>query len=664
MLAITQLVLFACFHLGGGMDNKEEQGNLLPQRRTNLNSVLEDAALLRGIIDDMPNSFYVTDMEGHLVWWNRALRESLGYSDEELVAMGPSDFIPEEDIPVLMAALAEVTDGRQVSVEGSYLAKGGRRLRCVNTAALLRDGDGDPLGICGVVVDTTERDRGPKDRELWSQVLLNTLPQKVFVKDMDLRFIFANRNFSADFELSDELIGKTVYDFYSRELADGYTTDDRQVLQSGETMEVEEAYTQGGEEFRVHMVKTPLRDGDGNITGLLGIFWDITERKRLEDKLQDASEYAQNIVSTVREPLVVLDDKFRVISANRSFYSTFQVTPEMSENILLFDLGNGQWEIPKLRELLEKVLPKSTTIEDFEVEHDFPTIGRKTMLMNARRIQSGTGATQMILLAIEDITERKRAKEELQRIDLELEKVLERETFVSQSLQAVFYPRIKQIEGYQFAARYRSVLEESELGGDNYDVFSLGGDETALAIVDVSGKGLQAAILGAFVKSIIRAYLRGSSVVSETAARISSAVYREHGPDLFVTAFIAVLDEPSGTVRYVNAGHPGPLHVSAERSVEVLRAATMPLGIFPEQEFIEGEVMLAPGDYLVLYTDGLYEIKGWDDASPEAVAGEVRKLLPADSASLAEKLVAGAKDRAGGKLDDDVAVLALRRNPG
>jgi serine phosphatase RsbU (regulator of sigma subunit) len=359
----------------------------------------------------------------------------------------------------------------------------------------------------------------------------------------------------------------------------------------------------------------------------------------------------------------VLDDRFRVISANRSFYSTFKVTTEMSENTLLFDLGDGQWEIPRLRELLEKVLPKSTTIEDFEVEHNFPDIGQKTMLMNARRIQSKTGATQMILLSIEDSTERKRAEEELQRINIELEQVLARETNVSQSLQAVFYPRIKHIEGYQFAARYKSVLEESELGGDNYDVFSLGGDETALAIADVSGKGLQAAILGAFVKSVVRAYLRESSVVSETAARISSAVYREHGPDLFVTAYISVLDKPSGTVRYVNAGHPGPLHVSAERSVEVLPTASMPLGILPEQEFVEGEVVLAPGDYLVLYTDGLYEIKGWDNASPEAVADEVCKLLPADSDSLAEKLVAGAKNRAGGKLDDDVAVLVLRRNP-
>ena len=141
---------------------------------------------------------------------------------------------------------------------------------------------------------------------------------------------------------------------------------------------------------------------------------DITERKRAEEAVRDASEYAQNIVNTVREPLVVLDDEFRVISANRSFYSTFKVTTEMSENTLLFDLGDGQWEIPRLRELLEEVLPKSTTIEDFEVEHNFPDIGQKTMLLNARRIPEPPGEIQIILLAIEDITERKRAERQFQ----------------------------------------------------------------------------------------------------------------------------------------------------------------------------------------------------------------------------------------------------------
>jgi PAS domain S-box-containing protein len=483
-----------------------------------------------------------------------------------------------------------------------------------------------------------------KNTSGYAQNIVNTVREPLVVLDDRFRVISANRSFYSTFKVTPEMSENTL-------LFD---------LGDGQWEIPEHDFPDIGQKTMLLNARR-IRSKKGATQILLAIE-DITERKRAKDELRDASEYANNIINTVREPLVVLDEKFRVVSTNRSFSTTFKVTPEMSENAMLFDLGNGQWNIPKLRELLEKVLPKSTSIEDFEVEHDFPAIGRKTMLLNARRIRSKAGATQ-ILLAVEDITERKRAEEELQRINMELEEVLERETNVSQSLQAVFYPRIKQVEGYQFAARYKSVLEESELGGDNYDVFSLGGDETALAIADVSGKGLQAAILGAFVKSVIRAYLREGSVVSETAARISSAVYREHGPDLFVTAFIAVLDKPSGTVRYVNAGHPGPLRVSAGRSVEVLPTASMPLGILPEQEFVEVEVVLAPGDYLVLYTDGLYEIKGWDDASPEAVAGEVRKLLPADSDSLAEKLVAGAKDRAGGKLDDDVAVLVLRRNP-
>jgi PAS domain S-box-containing protein len=174
-----------------------------------------------------------------------------------------------------------------------------------------------------------------------------------------------------------------------------------------------------GEEFPATVLLTRMEIG-GEIV-VKATVRDITERRRLEDKLRDASEYAQSIVNTVREPLVVLDGNLRVMSANRSFYSTFKVTSEMSENTLLFDLGDGQWNIPRLRELLEEVLPKSKTIEGFEVEHKFPVIGHKIMLMNARRIQSEAGATQMMLLAIDDITERRTAEEELKRVNAELE---------------------------------------------------------------------------------------------------------------------------------------------------------------------------------------------------------------------------------------------------
>jgi diguanylate cyclase (GGDEF)-like protein/PAS domain S-box-containing protein len=133
-----------------------------------------------------------------------------------------------------------------------------------------------------------------------------------------------------------------------------------------------------------------------------------------EDKrLQEALEFSDAIIATVREPLVVLDKKLRLITANRSFYRTFQVNPEETEKQLIYDLGNHQWDIPRLRKLLENILPMNKAFEDFEMEHDFKSIGRRTMLLNARKIYRETNHVEMILLAIEDITARKKAEEQL-----------------------------------------------------------------------------------------------------------------------------------------------------------------------------------------------------------------------------------------------------------
>src|ERR1700676_305927 len=111
---------------------------------------------------------------------------------------------------------------------------------------------------------------------------------------------------------------------------------------------------------------------------------------------------ADSIVDTVREPLLVLSADLRVRKANRSFYRMFKVTPEETVGQLIYDLGNQQWDIPWLRKLLEETLRQNTAIDDFEVEHVFPAIGRKVMLMNARRIFHHDNQTEFILLAIED----------------------------------------------------------------------------------------------------------------------------------------------------------------------------------------------------------------------------------------------------------------------
>jgi two-component system CheB/CheR fusion protein len=156
----------------------------------------------------------------------------------------------------------------------------------------------------------------------------------------------------------------------------------------------------------------PYRTVDNKIDGAVISFVDIDSLKRGLAQTKEAREQAEAIVATVREPLVILDPALRVMTANRSFYATFQVTKEDTERRLLFDLGNGQWDTAQLRRLLEEILPRDNTIEDFEVEHDFETIGRRTMRLNARRVLTTNGAPSMILLAIEDVTEMKRLEAE------------------------------------------------------------------------------------------------------------------------------------------------------------------------------------------------------------------------------------------------------------
>ncbi len=138
----------------------------------------------------------------------------------------------------------------------------------------------------------------------------------------------------------------------------------------------------------------------------------VDESQVVNAPTEDIQNYAQNIVDTVREPLLILDATLRVQSANRAFYQTFHVSPAETEGRLIYELGNGQWDIPDLRTLLEDIVPKSSVFDDFELDHTFPVIGRRVMLLNARKLQAGHHG-ELLVLAMEDVTARKRAEEEL-----------------------------------------------------------------------------------------------------------------------------------------------------------------------------------------------------------------------------------------------------------
>ncbi len=206
-------------------------------------------------------------------------------------------------------------------------------------------------------------------------------------------------------------IGRPIRDIRSNLKVDDIERDAREAL---ETLRSDEKEVRSKDEKWYLMRIIPNRSAGNVLNGLVLTFTDVTEMKRssevinqLKNDYQAASEFAEGIIETVREPMVVLDGELRVVSANRSFYRVFRVSKEGTEGHLIYELGNRQWDIPNLRRLLGEILPQNSEFDDFPVEHDFAGIGRRRMILNARKVVQRQGTRKpMILLAIEDVTDK------------------------------------------------------------------------------------------------------------------------------------------------------------------------------------------------------------------------------------------------------------------
>ncbi len=175
------------------------------------------------------------------------------------------------------------------------------------------------------------------------------------------------------------------------------------LLEVIDTLIVKELEVQDTDGHWYNLRIRPYRTTENKIDGAVMVLVDIDALKRSARLLESARDYAEAIVETVRSPLVVLNSDMRVITANRAFYQTFQVTPAQTEQHLIFKLGNGQWNIQALISLIREIFDHNTQLQGFEVEHVFEKIGCRTMLLNARKILQG-GNDQMVLLAVDDIT--------------------------------------------------------------------------------------------------------------------------------------------------------------------------------------------------------------------------------------------------------------------
>jgi PAS domain S-box-containing protein len=219
----------------------------------------------------------------------------------------------------------------------------------------------------------------------------------------------------------------------------------------------------------------PIRNEQGEVAGVVLVFRDISERRRHEQQVQDALTYADNVIATLREPFLVLDKSLRVKKANRAFYRTFHVSQEETEGHYIYDLGNGQWNIPRLLTLLEGVLSNSHPIHDCDVEHDFPAIGKKSMLLNARRFESVDSQPNLILLAIEDITERKQAEVAVQTSEVRYRRLFQT---AKDGILILDANTLKIIDANPFMTELLGYSQDEFLGKELWEI-GLFGDERA-----------------------------------------------------------------------------------------------------------------------------------------------------------------------------------------
>lgn len=220
--------------------------------------------------------------------------------------------------------------------------------------------------------------------------------------DRELRVLHVTPRVRDHIPVSDADAGQPLADLAARFGDEGLVAAARAAL---DRLDANERDVERPDGRWVHVNARPYRSVDDRLLGVVVTFADLTERKRAEAELRRAKIYAESIVETLHEPLLVLRPDLRVLTANPAFYDHFAVRPEDTIGQRVYELGNGQWNIPELRTLIEDVLPDSNVFNDFEVAHDFEDLGHRVMLVNARRLDH----VQLILLGIRDVTEETRA---------------------------------------------------------------------------------------------------------------------------------------------------------------------------------------------------------------------------------------------------------------
>jgi two-component system CheB/CheR fusion protein len=412
----------------------------ITRRKSKEESRLKLAAIVNTSVDGIIGK----NLQGDIVSWNKAAEKIYGYTEKEIHGKSISLLAPPGYKEEIRNQLEKLRNGELIkNHETKRVRKDGVVIDISLTLSPIKDKLGNIYGVSAIMHDITEQ---KKAKQLlivseYSESIINTVREPLIVLDQDLRVVTVSRSFYEVFKVKpEETVGQLIYDLGNKQWDIPKLRELLETILPQKTTfdnyEVKHDFTTIGRRIMLLNARQ-IQRGMGKERIILLAIEDITERKEIEAGLEktrkelevikksadETSEFAESVINTVREPLISLDQDLRVVTVSRSFYEFFKVKPEETVGQLIYDLGNKQWDIPKLRELLETILPQKATFDNYEVEHDFTTIGRRIMLLNARQIQRGMGKERIILLAIEDITERRKIENGLEKAHEELKEL-------------------------------------------------------------------------------------------------------------------------------------------------------------------------------------------------------------------------------------------------
>lgn len=505
------------------------------------------------------------------------------------------------------------------------------------------------------------------------RTLMDNVPDRIYFKDRQSRFVRNNaahaRSLGA--RSPEDCVGKTDFDFFSREHAEQAYADEQEIIRSGRPLisKIEQITTRDGRRGWASSTKMPWRDSAGNIIGTFGLTRDVTEAKEAEVQLTEERNLLRTIIDHLPSRLYVKDTASRYVLNNKAHLEALGVGSQadaIGRTTLDFFPGErGEQALADDRH----VFAGETTILN-EEKSDFGTKDNvQWSLVTKVPLRDVQGRLIGLVGISHDITRRKLAEEELQRRTAEMEADLRmarqiQEAFLSREYPV--FPRNVPVarSALRFAHRY---LPATTLGGDFFDFIQLSDTECGVLVCDVMGHGVRAGLLTALVRGVVEEMGKRASdpalVLGEINRSLMPIVERT-GQPVFTTAFFGVIDVERHSLAYGNAGHPPPLLRHAGGRIERLAPADPEpaAGLLADFGYTRHECEFNPGDSLLGYTDGVLEAS--DTAGHLFGEERMRGLLAqgpvAGANEICERVLRAMERHSGGSsFEDDVCLVAI-----